>query len=344
MQSQLENVRNQSTNAVYDARWRKWVQFCEQRDQNPLVAHIPMVAEFLVHCFQTEKLSVKTVQGYKAALTAKLKPLTGVDLGKSEILSQLIHSFYRSRPPPCRKVLQWDLNVVLRFMKRGAWADTARLGARELTLKLVFLLSLASGKRCGELHAIENRVLKVTGNWDEVALRPVPEFVGKTHHATQGRGTFKEIVIPSLAKLGEASADTALCPVHTLRQYVHTANQYRSPSQKRLIISWVQGRTGDISKQAISHYLRAAVVEAHRDIENVTVSAEAFNIRPHDIRGVATSLQALSNCPMEDILKAGVWSSPSTFIKHYVKDFTVEQLSGLRQLSPFVVGTSVFNN
>lgn len=344
VQSQLANVRNKATNAVYDSRWRKWQDFCKQKDRDPASAHVPTVAEFLLHCFQVENLSVKTVQGYKAALTAKLKPLTGVDLGKSDILSQLIHSFYRTRPPPCRRVLQWDVNVVLHFLKHGAWADTARLGAREITLKLVFLLSLATGKRCGEIHALEHRVHKVADTWDEIVLHPRLDFMGKTHHATKGRGTFTDIVVPSLGKLGEASVDTALCPVHTLRQYLQVSDRYRSPLQKRLIISWVQGRQEDISKYAISHYLRAAVVEAHQNNENVTRSAEAFKMRPHDIRGIATSLQSLSNCSMEDILRAGVWATPSTFLRHYVKEFTVEQLSGLSHLAPFVVGSSIFDN
>lgn len=303
---------------------------------------MPVIAEFLLHCFRVENLSVKTVQGYKAALTAKLKPMTGVDLSKCEILSQLIHSFFRSRPPPDKRVLKWDINVVLRFMKVGAWAHTETLSARNLTLKLVFLLTLAAGKRCGEIHALANSVFKVRGNWQAVQLRPRVDFIGKTHYKTNGYGTFEDIVIPSLTKEGGENDTQSLCPVQTLRHYLSESKKYRGPEQKRLIISWVPGKQTDITKQAISNYLRLAVVEAYKDVENVEATAQQLGMRPHDIRGVATSLQTLTACRMEDILRAGVWTSPSTFISHYVKEFTCDQLTGLHQLAPFVVGASVF--
>ncbi len=71
------------------------------------------------------------------------------------------------------------------------------------------------------------------------------------------------------------------------------------------------------------------------------VVCETFKMKPHDLRGIALSLKACSNVSMADILAAGVWSSVGTFLKHYVKEFTHNQLTKLYSLGPFIAGESV---
>ncbi len=342
---QMQKARATSTSAVYDSKWKLFQIFCEERTINPFGAGAPTVADFLQWVFDTREASVRTIQGYRSAIAAKLKAASGYDPGQDPQLSILMKSFLRTRPVPDRTIVHWDLNVVLHFFKWGKWKNTDLLLPKEITLKCVFLLALASGKRRSELHALDNVLFTTGADRSRVVLKPRADFLGKTHFSTRGAGTFTEISIPCIASLeGATAADNALCPVRVLRRYKQVSDEYRHGNQKRLIISFVQGRNHDITKQAISNYLKMAVQIAYMESAQREAICDTFSMRPHDLRGIALSLKACTNVSMTDILAAGVWSSVGTFLKHYVKDFTHNELTKLFALGPFVAGESIIQN
>ena len=117
---------------------------------------------------------------------------------------------------------------MLRYLKHGKLRRTRWLSARDLTLKAVFLTLLASGKRRGEVHALQNSIDNAHGDWSAAVLRPIPGFISKTQLRTNGLGKFRELVIPSLARAPQyKEEDLALCPVRTLRMYKSRADKYR---------------------------------------------------------------------------------------------------------------------
>ncbi len=71
--SQLRNVRAKSTSAIYNSKWKLFTVFCDERGINSFGAGAPVVAEFLQWVFDTRTASVRTVQGYRSAIAAKLK-------------------------------------------------------------------------------------------------------------------------------------------------------------------------------------------------------------------------------------------------------------------------------
>jgi len=309
---------------------------------NPYAADSPAIAEFFTYLFETRKASVRTIRGYRSALGARLRHSSGFDPGQDEVLSQLMRSFLHERPIKARTLVKWDVGLVLRYLKTGQLSSTGTLSPRDLTLKLVFLLALATGKRRSELHALDREVGKVRDNWDSVILRPRPEFLGKTHFATGGAGTFSEIVLPNIEKApGFVLADLSLCPVRTLRIYLRESDRYRSEDQQRLIISYMKNKPDDIKKQTISNYLKLLVHQAYADSSKDHTVCQDYNMRSHDLRGIAASLKASKNATMGEILAAGVWSSASTFLTHYVKHFSRDDLSSLYSLGPFVAAESV---
>ena len=341
---QMTQARCKSTNAVYKSRWSIFENFCRAGNQEPHTASPALVAEFLTHCFDVRKSNARTLQGYRSAIAANLKLSSGYDPGMDPILSQLIKSFFRARPVKDNTVIQWDLSVVLRYLKFGALGPTGLLSLRDLTLKTVFLLTLASGKRRGEIHALDNNVFKVQGNWDSIVLRPRADFLGKTHFTTNGAGTFSEIILPALTKAdGATLQDISLCPVKTLRVYRAKTEKIRTEAQKRLIISYARSKVTDISKRCISNYLRWIVEQAYTDLAGNGELCKAMKMKPHDIRGIAMTLKSCSQVSMHEILAAGVWSSMSTFLKFYVKDFCHNETSELYSLGPFVAAESVIS-
>ena len=54
-------------------------------------------------------------------------------------------------------ILAWDLSLVLRALTRYPFEskDMSTISLKHLTLKTVFLLSLASGAQRGEIHALD---------------------------------------------------------------------------------------------------------------------------------------------------------------------------------------------
>ena len=338
----LSHSRAKSTNRVYDAKWTLFANYCKSLSLDPFQAKSPVVADFLLHCFDTRSSSARTLQGYRSALGSVLKLSAGYDPGQDDVLAQLIRSFFRERPIASRRIVPWSLNLVLRYLKHGKLAPTAMLSKRELTLKTVFLLALATGKRCGEIHALDSEVFKVNDSYDSIILKPRSDFLSKTHFTSTGAGTFSQVVVPSL--MIDSSSDLqdhSLCPVKTLQIYRNHSELVRTPEQKRLIISFMPSKKTDITKQCIANYLRWIVQQAYTDTANDPLACTELKMRPHDVRGLATTLKSFTHVTMADLLAAGVWTTMSTFLRFYCKEFTRSEISDLYALSPFVAAGSI---
>ena len=94
---------------------------------------------------------------------------------------------------------------------------TVNPSLEDLTLKALFLLVLASGRRVGELHSLIRRkgfiVFSEHYNW--VRLHPNPQFLAKNETASFRRG-------PILINAFKDSSNNhdVLCPVNALRTFL----------------------------------------------------------------------------------------------------------------------------
>ena len=130
---------------------------------------------------------------------------------------------------------------MLEFLKSGRFAQWSALTDKELTLKTVFLLALATGKRRSELHALTQDVEWISqGDSRSVVLHPDPAFVRKTQLSSRGLGALRSFSVQAIdsASLPLTEEDKLLCPVRTLSFYLDIVKEFRSPAQKRLIISY----------------------------------------------------------------------------------------------------------
>ena len=158
-----------------------------------------------------------------------------------------------------------------------------------------------------------------------VELSIHPDFVEKRHLSSKGLGSYRSV---SLKALQEADGqDMLLCPVRTLEAYLDRTKHYRSPDQQKLIIRYRRGSVKDLSKQTLSNYIKGTIILANQE-----QAVRFLNIKPHSIRHVATSLNALRAIDMDDVLQAGTWASPNVFLKHYVQYFSTDHLSQLSKL------------
>ena len=200
----------------------------------------------------------------------------------------------------------------------------------------MFLIALASGKRRSELHAFS----RADVTFDE-GDTPGMTFISKTHMKTRGIGALKPVFIPSLpAQAADIQDDELVCPVRCMKQYLLVSDAFRSPSQERLFIPWTPGIVKDLKPQTISSYLKQAVVLAYQAVQPAML--DSFQIRPHSVRHVATSLAALKHYNLDDVLLAGSWVSNNAFISNYLQDYSVNTITGLKELGGFIAGGAHF--
>lgn len=62
--------------------------------------------------------------------------------------------------------------------------------------------------------------------------------------------------------------------------------------------------------------------------------------KAHDLRGMATTLAFEGSAEMEDILQAGCWTTPNTFISHYLKH-SVMTPEGKNKLGPITAAQMI---
>ena len=64
------------------------------------------------------------------------------DLSENTVIRDLLRSFKIERPLVRSRVQPWDLNVVLKFLRSGVFEPLGSVSSRQLTKKVLFLLSL----------------------------------------------------------------------------------------------------------------------------------------------------------------------------------------------------------
>ena len=99
-----------------------------------------------------------TLNSRRSAISAFHVPVDGTKVRQHPLVKRFLTATFNARPPqPCYTV-QWDVNVVLTYIKSLGTND--KLPDKFLTLKLAMLLALVSAGRTSPLR---NFVLQIGG-------------------------------------------------------------------------------------------------------------------------------------------------------------------------------------
>ena len=227
----------------------------------------------------------------------------------------------------------WDLAKVLSFLASSAFEPLEQVPLRELTKKVLFLISLATAKRVGELQAVSKNV-SFAGN--DVHLSYLPEFRAKTE--SEANPLPRSFVVKSLSDfVGNLQEELLLCPVRALRIYLSRTGNLKPHPRSLFVSPKITYRS--ISKNAVSFFLREVISQAYSSGPDPGPSVRA---RAHSIRGMATSTSFLRNFPVTSVLAAACWKSPTVFTSFYLKDIQFSHSDGFG-LGPFVAANSVIN-
>ena len=281
-----------------------------------------------------KNLAPSTIEGYKTALHVTFRYTGGPDVsGNQEIVNLL--RFYSSKPKLVKDLPDWDLSFVLVALTQPPYEPLSSATLMDLTLKTYFLLLLASGRRRSELLAIDIRRTETKEHGQSLFLFPNKAFVPKTQAALEATGkAFSPILLPSLSStLAKDDPDSFFCPVRAYHAYLHRTKPFRG-SRNSLFLPAQAGRKSDLKVNTLTSWTKRLISDVYQTANPQT--KRLYNIRPHAIRGLATSLAEASGASMADILRAGTWTNHTTFSSFYLSDATVLR-DNLKRLSPLVV-------
>ncbi|XP_071084229.1 uncharacterized protein [Haliotis cracherodii] len=327
-----------STRSLYDDKWVSFETFCKAKGQDPTTASPQFLAEYLLHLRTQRHLKGSTITTYLVALNSVLAVPDNRKITKIPELQALLRSFRledqktKFRPPA------WDLNVVLRGLRGPPFEPLNASSFYDLTKKTMFLLALATAARVSELHAIDiTRVRFEHGTHGTVHLGLCWDFIAKNQLPGQPDRSF---TIPPISTIvgSEDEGELLLCPVRALRIFIRRSKTRRG-SRKRLFIPVSTTSTTEVSRNTISLWLRAVILQAY-SIANLDPPRTN---NPHEIRALASTMALHSNCTIKTIMEGCFWRSDTVFASHYLRDVTLEDIEGVRSFGPLVVAQQVTN-
>ena len=332
----VSKARRDSTVKVYDAKWQIFRDWANERKIDPIQATPQIVADFLTFLFSVKKCQVSTIRGYRSTISNTLKFRTGYDFGSHPVLSELIKSFAKQRPVDRSLAPKWDLAFVLSHMCKAPFEPLDKASLFHLSVKTVFLVTLATARRVSEVHAfsIDSDHLRFSNLDGSLILRTQLGFLAKNQLPSRAPDS---IIIPRLSNFCRKSDNfnRMLCPVRAVKIYLNKTKSLRK-RRKRLFIP-TQGDQ-DLAKPTLSRWVKYAIKNAYDTISKNPLSL--FKPRAHELRAISASWAYMNYIPLEEILKSAVWSSTSLFASHYLRDFR-EQTENLRAMGPIIAAQKV---
>ena len=284
-------------------------------------------------------LSYSSIASYRSMLSGIFRFVL-LEISTHFVLHDLLRSFRLERPLSSSRVPPWDLLCVLHFLRGPPFASLPSSSLRDLTQKVLFLVSLATARRVGELQAVSR---EVSFSGSDVFLSYLPEFRAKTESSVNPLPC--AFCVQSLADfVGDLPEELFLCPVSALRHYLSRTASL-SPRPRSLFVS-PRSPSRSLSKNALSFFLRDVIFRASSSSSSSAGSSSASSsrssssYRAHSVRGVAASWAFAWNASLSSILAAASWSSASVFTSFYLTDIQFSCSQGF-SLGPLVAAGSV---
>ena len=326
----VEHAHRPGTKRLYKARWDAWCKWCEENDISPVSPSQVKLANYLAFLSKKKKLSASTVKGHRASICTTLRQLGRTSFSDDPLLKDLVKGMLLKEARSPRRFPAWDIFVVLKSLRSFPFEPLDSCELKFLSFKTAFLIALASGRRCSEIHALAIKGL-ATETDGSISIKFVPEFLAKNQPVNFHS---KPIVIKALAHhLCPDDEDITLCPVRSLKAYLKRTKILRSPAKRRLFVSYKESKRSDLTIASISRWIKTLIRQAYSTWSDVNVPASPGSSRAHEVRAWASSLAWAHNTSLQSIMEAGYWFSGATFIHYYLRDVAQEREDGSKGIS-----------
>ena len=175
----------------------------------------------------------------------------------SHLVLHDLHSFRIEHLLPSTRFPPWDLPRVLSLLRCSPFEPLDSCSLRDLTRKTLFLLSLATARRVGELRAVSSAV---SSSGRDLFLSYLPEFCAKSESSSNPLP--RSFRVQSLRDfVGSLPDELSLCPVRVLQIYLQRTSSL-SPRPRSLFVS-PRAPSRSLSKNAPrAHSIRAVSTSA----------------------------------------------------------------------------------
>ena len=324
---QLAFSRRHSTRLNYLSKWSTYRAWCHSHGHSVSRPTVPKIADFLIYLRRSLLLSYSTIASYRSMLSAAFRFLLP-ELSSHLVLHDLLCFFHIERPLPSSRFPPWDLLRVLSLLRGSPFEPLDSCSLRDLTRKTLFLLSLATARRVGELQAV---CFAVSSSGGDLFLSYLPEFCAKLESSRNPLP--RSFRVRSLRDfVGSLPDELSLCPVHALQIYLHRTFLL-SPRPRSLFVS-PRAPSRSLSKNALSFFLRSVISLSFPPSSHPPPSSSPA----HSFR--STSAAFSRNVLLTSILAAATWSSSTVFTSFYLCDVQFSSSSGF-SLGPLVVADAV---
>ena len=329
-----------STRTIYKSKWALFEKWCRENLVDFSTPSVKQISDFFMYLYQDLNRRPSTIDGYRTAIVDTLGP-TAHHIAHNADLHRLLYSFHRDRPKSSRNLPKWNLSVVLNELTKAPFEPMKDTDLKHLTLKTGFLLALASGKHCSEIHAWVANKVSTLGQWEKVAVFP-SDFVAKNQLAREGSQSVSPVTIPALTTIVDRQfkEDRTLCPVRALRYYLDRTKHLRG-SRSLLFISFKKGHTSDIRAATLSSWLKQTILLCYKQADQQAL--DLVQVKAHDIRAFAASKAFYGGVSVDQIMQACHWKAHNTFTNFYLKDLTWSDNDNNMYLGPVVAAQQVLD-
>ena len=260
------------------------------------------ILDFLTHLFENGR-SYSTINTARSALSTVLF-VDGKPVGTHPLVIRLFKGIYNQRPTVPRYSETWDVNIVFKVLRQ--MSPVKDLSLKDLTLKLVMLMSLVTGHRGQSFFLLDLTCMHV-GKSSYTFTFQVP-----LKNCT-ARGTVKPIL-----RLRPYAPDRRLCVVTVLKEYLTRTAPLRG-EVSRVLVSYQKPHLA-VSRDTVSRWVR--IIMARAGI-NVTKYA------PHSCRAATVAAARTAHLSVSDIMSQVGWASERVFAKYYDKPLDTSGSGGL---------------
>lgn len=239
--------------------------------------------------------SYSVINTHKSMLFQTL-PFFGVEwTSNSVLISKLLKGYYNIKPIKPKKLITWDVSVVLRYL----WTlyPLSELTLKQLTYKLIALIALTTAARAQTLLALDITYLS---KFDDKYIFQINQLLKTSRPGVP----LQKVILFKFHK-------KQLCVLHTLDEYLSRTTELRKTN--KLFISFKYYNA--VTTSTLARWLKQVLLLSGID---------ASNFSAHSFRGAATSKALSAGLSLKQIMDTANWKSAKTFYKFYYKDIATD--------------------
>ncbi|XP_071951900.1 uncharacterized protein [Antedon mediterranea] len=236
-------------------------------------------------------------QQTRSALSSFVTLEGNIPISNHPLVSRFMKGVFNLKPPQPRYNDIWNAGDLLKYLR--TLQPTCELRLRDLTYKLVALITLITASRIQTVHLlrIDNMIIEN----DYVEFR-INELIKQSRPGYHGQRI----------RLDAYQAEDNLCIVNVLKCYLAKTALLRKDEQQ-LLISYRKPHD-KVSKDTIARWIKTILLNSGIDSK----------YKPHSVRAAAASAANTKSVPVTQIMLNAGWTSEHTFRKFYNKPVLVE--------------------